>query len=555
MKTHPLTAIGIASILALLVLGGCPGTDGENAGFNPFGGWTVDDNNNDDTTTDDPADDTNNDNDTASAIRISGTVTGPASAKFSPRAQEQSDPVRVVVVNAQSGATYSATTETDGTFEVDLPADEDGESCVVTLLGNDGKPLGPVIFGQGTDGGQTGLHLDGDVEIGDINVPDNLADGPIAPAPDGGFDPGSIDGDVTARVDGNGVPVGIATFGRGQDAQGTASDDPKHQADADQDGLVDLFDGDDDGDGTVDDFDADADLTPGLPAGLDLNFFMNLKISDTDAVAFFTGDTTGIENALKTMTVITFEVRGNAGLGKNITTAKIIAPPAPAPAYLPKMTVSFGGGGGSLWSASSYTISPDTDPNHFQEWVVPNDFMNTGDTFTVEITYDDGTVDVYPRMINYVFKSIPKLEQVGAPGALATYTAPGTITFDGTKDLVLEWAPPVDDFGLLMVGIPYSFELFFYDTSDKQIEDIDAAATWPSGVTGWRLDGPVLEVPGSTLTTLSGSNTFTVTLAKEVFVDTVQTGSGPVTVGSYKVDIAAQQNGNNAAFMLPLEKS
>ena len=45
------------------------------------------------------------------------------------------------------------------------------------------------------------------------------------------------------------------------------------------------------------------------------------------------------------------------------------------------------------------------------------------------------------------------------------------------------------------------------------------------------------------------------TLPKEIFANTVQTASGAVGVASYKVDIAAQNNGNNAALMVRLEKS
>ena len=56
--------------------------------------------------------------------------------------------------------------------------------------------------------------------------------------------------DVMTRVDDNGVPVGVADIGRGDEAQGTPTDDPRQRCDIDRDGMIDIFDGDDDGDGS-----------------------------------------------------------------------------------------------------------------------------------------------------------------------------------------------------------------------------------------------------------------------------------------------------------------
>ena len=184
--------------------------------------------------------------------------------------------------------------------------------------------------------------------------------------------------------------------------------------------------------------DGDAQLNPGQADGLNISFFMNLKIDDEqEPPRTSAAIRPALKRPLKTDTVITFEVSGESTLTKNITGVRVIAPPAPAPAYLTKTTV--GNAAGALWSASSYALDPD-GTNHFQKWVVPNDFMNTGDTFTVKVSFDDGTTGVYSRMINYVFKSIPKLINWGSPGALGAFNGPGEIVFDGTQDLVLEWA-------------------------------------------------------------------------------------------------------------------
>lgn len=534
-----IVTIGLAvAALVALNLGGCAGTA------------LVDDPN---TTTADPNATTTDANNTTgtSARAIQGQILTSAAAKARLRWSDTEPAYSVIVQSTDTLKTYTAQTDSTGEFQVNLPEGTGNETFTVHLITPEGKPAGPVILQSDSTQGSTGLVVDGTADLGTIDFPDDPAAAPITPGTDSNVDSGAIDGDVVARLNDDGVPVGVPTYGRGSAAQGTASSGSKQRGDCDQDGLIDMIDADDDGDGTVDNFDPDADLDAGIDDGLIVNFFMNLKIDDVQATPYFSGDTAGIEASLKTNTVITFEVRANASLGKNIKSCRIIAPPAPAPAYLPSTTIATSNPP-AAWSSTSYALQPD-GTNHFQEWVVPNDFMNTGDTFTVEITFDDGTVGVYSRMINYVFKSIPKLINVGAPGALAPFNGPAKIQFDGSQDLTFEWAPPVDDFGMLIVGVPYRFEIFYYDTSGNQINNIDASS-WSTAIPNFDPNGACYEVAASSVTTLSASNTFTVTLPKEIFVNSVTVGGSTVNVGSYKVDIAAQNNGNNAALMLRLKK-
>ena len=493
--------------------------------------------------------DDNNNDEQLGARKLTGTINASDSAKRSPRQESQEQHYAVFVQSVETKQTYVGETDGNGAFQVDIPDTETGKVFMVNIMMPDGQPAGPVIFGQDGDQGLTGLTLDGDASLGNIPFPDDPTQAPILPGDDATIDADAVPDNIVARLNDDGVPLGVPEFGRGDDAQGDKSDAADQQLDADQDGMIDLFDADDDGDGIVDDFDDDAVLNPGLD-GLILNFFMNLKIDDVQATAFFTGNVVGIEDCLKNNTVITFEIKADGGFSKNITGCRIIGPPAPAPAYMPLMTVQ----GGGLWSAAGYDI-PVYGTNHYQEWATPHAFMNTGDTFTVEVSFDDGTVGVYSRMINYVFKSIPKLIKIGEPGALVAYNGPGTVQFDGTKDLVLEWAPPVDDFGNLIVGIPYFMEVFYYDGSHQQINNIDFSSNWPTPPAGWGPQSTFYLVDAAAVTTPSAGGTFTVTLPKEIFVDQLRLNdSSNVDVHSYKVDIAAQRNGNNAALMFPLEK-
>lgn len=512
-----------------------------------FGGGPADQNDNltDDSDDDATPDDAVND----AAAKLYGTIVAPQSARKDPRRSENTDaPTYAVVVQSlDTLLTYTGQTDEQGAFQVEIPDSEAGSTFTVSFLTPAGTPTGTMTFGGELDHGYNGLVIDVPTNLGSILFPDDPSAAPIEPGSDADALDNVVDRNAFTRLNEAGAPLGAATFGRGDDALATARLGPAN--DADQDGMIDAFDADDDGDGILDDFDADAVLIPGLPAGLTLNFFMNLKLNDMQAQAYFDADRDAIDDSLQNDTVITFEVRGDpAQLGKNITAVRLIGPPSPGPSYLSQLTTL----DSALWSDSGFALRPDGD-NHFQEWAVPHDFLLTGDTFTVEITYDDGSVDVFNRMINYVFTSIPKLVNAGAPDALAPITAPGTIEFDGSQDLVLEWNPPVDDFGVQLTDLTYFFEVFYYDGDGNQINDIDPA-TWSTAISGFDNNRHVYEVSGEDLGELSMSDTFTAQLPADIFASTVQSGSGPVVVGSYKIDIAAQNGGNNAALMLQYVK-
>lgn len=539
-----LVALTVGAMIFMTV--GCPPSTDLNTTTGDTTGTTGD-------ATGDTTGDTT-DSGSSSAMMISGSIAAPLSARKLPNQSTTNEGYKVVVQSAGTMELYTAETDADGNFEVAVPADEAGEVVTMTVVQPDSRVAGQVMFDTTADEGMGAVEIQGDVDVGQVDMPDDPTAAPLMAGDAADLGDSTVAEDVTTRLNENGVPAGVPNIGRGDEAQGTTTDNVRQQFDKDRDGLIDIFDADDDGDGTIDDFDPDATVNPGEADGLTINFFMNLKIGDTQAQTFYDGDTAGIEDILKHNTVITFEVKTNGSETMGITAARIIGPPSPAPSYLPLTEILGPGSGGSaLWSDSGYALQPDGD-NHFQQFVIPNDFMMPGDTFTVEITFEDGSTKTYERMINYVFRSIPKIVSVGPPGAMTDYTGPSTIMFDGTQDLALEWNPPVDERGELLTGLDYFFEVFYYDADHQQINNIDGAATWASPPAGWDANRTVFEVSGTTLSTPSADGTFTVTLPKEIFVDSVETDSGTVAVSSYKIDIAAQNGGNNSALMLQFEK-
>ena len=478
---------------------------------------------------------------TSTTLAITGRIVPPASAKTRPRSQAAGGGYTVAAQSVETMEVYTVQTDPNGAFELELPPDEQGHTMTVVVLGPDGKPVGPVVLDESGPEARTAASLEQPISLGEVAVPDDPAAAPLMPGE--GFDGQDlVADDVTARVDEHGVPVGVAGLGKGTEAMGTPSDNPRQGLDRDRDGLPDLFDADNDGDGVVDDFDDDGGDDAGAKAGFRLNFFMNLKISEENADTYYTGTTSDRETALAKDTVITFEVVEEPDHSPAITAVRLLD--RVAPSYVGSMTVLHSG---ELWSASDYAF--DENGDRFEAFVVPHAMIDAGDTFMVAVELEDGTTRLCYSMINYVFTNIPRLIRYGDAGAMTAYAAGTGIQFDGSKDLVLEFQPPVDETGAWITGLDYVFSIFYYVGGSQA--SVDASATWSSPPAGFDLQRLAYVVDAASLGSLSADDTYTVTLPREIFADTVTLTDGTTaTVGQYKIDITAEKNGNNAALMI-----
>jgi len=502
---------------------------------------------------------------TGECLVLSGQLNPGQSTKPRTRMQatDPTYPFTIVAQSDQTGTVYTTETGPDGTFALPIPPEEAGHSFVVTILGPDGRAVGPVVFETDTTGtlGTTGLTMQRDADLGTIDLPDDPTTAAITPGADG--DAAELaDPAIAARLNEAGAPLGLGTVGKGAKtlAERTRTGGV---ADADEDGLVDLFDADDDGDGVIDDLDKGDEWT-GVPDDIHVNFFMNLKIAASQAQTYYTGSEEEINKALSQQTVITLEVMSEPGATRAITGARLLE--TPGPVYLPIGTLLTDSGTSEpvLWKDTGYVFTFRGD--RFEAFLVPNAVMDAGDTFTLEVTFDDGSSVRVSRMINYVFKNIPALVEYGSPSALAAFditdpAANGTpeapLKFDGSQDLVLVFRPPPDETGTPITGTDYSFGFFFNGADGGQLNpDIDKAATWPTPVADWTTyQGLSFRVTADDLGTLSEDGTYTVTLPKEIFVDQVVLNDGSTAdVTSYKIDITAEVPTGNAALMLTFVK-
>lgn len=447
-----------------------------------------------------------------------------------------------------TGENYEGETDANGNFSIDIPKEEAGNTFVITIVNPLGHAEGPVILGADGANGVTGFSINESTSLGAIDLPDDPSAAGIL-AGDSNTVGSQLNPQVAARLDNAGVPVGVASIGKGEGADGPAA--TGGWLDADQDGLIDIFDADNDGNGIVDDFEGAIDFGGLIPqAGVNPNFFMNLKIAEEDADTYYNGTQDEIDAALALQTVITFELVPEPS-SKEIVGVHMAK--FPAPAYLPAATKMVDTGFGlteQLWSDSDYAF--DKAGDRWQAFVYANDLIEAGDMFAVIVDFADGTSIKYRRMINYVFKSIPRLVQHGTPSSQNPY-AGGAVDFDGMQDVVLTFEPPIDETGAFLTDFDYFFEIFYTDLSGQQIQNIDWATTF-GGPAPAGFDNGKFVVHAADLGPLSADGTYTVTLPAAIFVSVIFQNDATVqSVGGYKVDIAAQNSGN-AAVMLPFVK-
>lgn len=512
-----------------------------------------------------PGDDSNPDPgsdpaDTPAGISIKGRLTEPPPA---PAGAEEPQKIAGSVVVAVSDATrseYRGTVNENGEFEIAIPESEAGNTFILTILSADGQPLGPVLLATASGTGFTGIKPAGQADLGTIVLPDDPQAAPITPGEDANITDEQVDPNTVARLDPDGVPVGLPSFGKGSESL-VAGEEPATGADKDQDGLVDLFDADDDGNGTVDDFEPGANNWQMPPdSDVRVNFFMNLKIPMERSGVYYNGTPDQIDAALAEDTIITLECITEPGATRSIVSAHLLS--TPAPAYLPGSTLLARDWTTSQpWAPTNYAFTFNMD--RYEAFVVPNAVMQAGDTFTAEIAMSDGSTIVSSRMLNYIFKRIPRIVEYGCPDSQqafdpATPAGNGTLAhptpFDGTQNLVVEFAPPEDENGQLLTNLDYSLEFFFYGDHGFPVNNIDVAATWPTPVAGTRPGSTAIDIRAADLT-LTADNTYRVTIPMEMFIDAATLRDGTTAaVSIYKLDVAAQCPSGNAAITWALTK-
>jgi hypothetical protein len=379
---------------------------------------------------------------TSDTHTVSGTVLTGTISSLSARVTTSSAPAQeytVVAVSNSSNKTYRTKTETNGTFELNLPSNE---SYLISYI-NNGSYIGPTVFeGSGTQA-YTALEPTADADLGDITLDESSGYALTSAAPD------DIDEDVTVVAD-DGVPVGAGNDGKTTQAGITENRD---DSDQDQDGVPNLFDADEDNDG----------VRNGI---LETPSAMSVESDYIEAVYMSSNiwadhDTS---EAAEDLMALRLHVEPLEGQEDAIASVQCIDVPA---AIADVATVRWAGSLGdptdyptenSLWRDSGYGLYQTTTLTP-EKWIIsiaPHAEMTVGDTFTIRVTYTDATYEDFFITTSFFIQDWAKIVSYNGtamPAIEGIKTDP--VEYDNDT-LSIVFSKATDEDGEILDGLRYS---------------------------------------------------------------------------------------------------
>ena len=355
----------------------------------------------------------------------------------------------VLAVDRESGDAYisEAVTDADGKFTIsDLPS---GESFYFELLDSNSKLVAPISFGNANSKAIMAINASSNLDLGQIAY--DSSKGGASPT----VEPTALlDSDSGARLKAGEsfIPIGSGNYGKSDDCDNSSSDDSS--SDGDRDGLPNFVDADNDGNGVLDEIDGRHTLEvipskarrPYLPY-----VFTNLKVQYEDRDTF-QSDYSEFNIAVGL---------DPAGIsGKTISKIYVTG----GPSWLTKaMAYTSDPSSAVLWSASSYEVTKgSTKFEIFLNGLTPFTDVNAGDVLRFKIIYSDGTIAHAVKMINFVFKDIPRISQYSLDKGVTWIDMPGgtssVIGSASTAEVYLKWSRPRDETDSEILGGKYTYE-------------------------------------------------------------------------------------------------
>lgn len=359
-------------------------------------------------------------------------------------------------VHAETGKVYSSVTGTDGKVTLKVPQ---GQSYILSVIAKEGRSYGSAVVEtagarkpRGAAPASMGLKSPDSaapLDMGDILLPADPKTEPLVVS----VPAGSVDSAYAAAVDGNGVPVGIANYGR--PGSGSSSLPLGHYTgDPDLDGLPNIIDSDDDGDGILDDWDKDSDgdgsedSAEGFYEEDAVEFRVGylLDIRGGEGIySYFGSEDDKTEGLVRDMRADLWLQINDSDRIDAVTSVALYADSSPS--YATELTAaefdtadnvqdfvdgsSYNPGTGNYNTDWSYLVNDDDVPYQLSvsdtdtdtDRLVcrvglklpegSTDLYAVGDVFTVEVRYAAGSgfdTEYYSEMINYVYENVTRFE-------------------------------------------------------------------------------------------------------------------------------------------------
>ena len=426
-------------------------------------------------------------------------------------------------VSAETGRVFSSVTDAAGLVSIRVP--QDG-SYMLSVLSKEGKSYGSAVIHSQTLSrpvsttdvmGLKSPDTADPLDLGTVVLPADPTTAPVVvTVPDA-----SVDGTLLANVDGNGVPVGTANYGKPDTASG-ALPSGSYSGDPDLDGLPNVIDSDDDGDGILDDWDPDADgddseddpadAAEVTPVEFRVGYLLDIRGASNGIYSYFNGDE---------YDALVRDMRADLWVGiydpariDAVTSVALYIDSSPSYAdtlipsefdpYDTEQTFADGstydsGTPSGIWvamvngDAVPYQLSVSDGDSDTDRLVLRNglklpsgsaDLYEVGDVFTVEIRYEADSgfdTEYYSEMVNYIYDNVTRfqgfaLKESGVDpvpgdftnvwdGVAGTYPGdddePIELTYDTTdQDIWFKIIPPLDDDGDYITTGTFRYEIF-----------------------------------------------------------------------------------------------
>ncbi len=363
--------------------------------------------------------------------------------------------------NRATKKVYFVEIGSDGKFELDVAYQKDvtnGESFFAAIIQK--EPLtyiGPITLGTNS----TGLTLKGDSKDITIAFDGNLLKGNVSNSPSNI----QTNTDYVTRVNaGTGIPVGAGNAGKSHASEATSLKS-NNTIDQDEDGVPDIFDAMNNGakiDNAISG--SGSDISAHSERMSQAVMFMNLKVDKANESTFTVTEDGKVVIELKSRNASLVSSAKAYLLHTNYKTAKMDAFPngfTQVDAYPAE---------NSLWSATSYKLFKATNLSSETIWTAffkpNNNAFKPGDLILVQVDYTDGTKDYFWLSLNFKFKTIVH-DTTSYTSGSGTQVSPYVMGTTGDKTFTFD--APTDETGAALSGLEYSFEVFYYNSSNQSI--------------------------------------------------------------------------------------
>ena len=372
------------------------------------------------------------------------------------------DGFSIVAIENGTGQTFFASSDASGIFTLEVSA---LGSYEISLIDDESNYFGPIIMAGDSASNEVvmGIIPADDFDLGNISV--DLANGAAQPTDE---PTAMLNSDDTAIAT-DGIPDGAGNNGTtvliGEDNEDSG-------ADTDNDGIPNLFDGDEDNDGIRNGISVESSTTDVVSDVIEsAHLSMNIWSSHSATL-----DAASELN----LRLIAYIVSGQED---NVSSVRVINPPTSIRNTARQMYGSLGTLQETyteqLWSEEGFKLYKTLlgDSAAYVVMVVPHSLPQLGDTFFVEVTLTDSSTEIHPLTVPYVLTDVSRVIEYNGTSALTNEgTMANPIGFSASS-LEVVWTKPRYEDGTVIDGLSHSISYGTGEVVSSSNVEVDVTDT------------------------------------------------------------------------------